>query len=126
VRELDRLKKEWKAGRRHAAYLALGYCRRAKRAIPKWVLDAVEIDGHEAAVKKFKNEMESRNYRQRVQDRSVHATVLDFRAQGMTWEKAYEKAAIVAGTFDGTELNAETAKNAYIRVRRLEKARKLV
>jgi hypothetical protein len=126
VTDLDYYKKKCKAGDRGAAYIALGLCRRAKKTIPMWVLDAIEIDGLERYVQDWKKKVETPRYRQAQQDRSVYLTVLDFRAQGLTWDKSYEKAARIVGTWDGTELNAERAKNAYIRVRRLEKSGKLV
>ncbi len=126
MRELDRLKKEWRAGSRVAAYTALVHCRRAKVAIPDWVLDAIEFDGHEVAVQKFRKEMESHHYRQSQQDRSIHQQVLDWRERGLTWERAYEKTAETAGTFDDSKLTSDRVKNAYVRIRRLEKSRKLV
>lgn len=123
--ELDRLKKEWKAGSRGAPYWALSYCRHKRKRIPGWVLDAIGLDGAQAGIEEWKRKSKTRRYQQQQQDLSIHAIVIHFRRHGLTWEKAYEKAAEVAGTLDGTALTIDRAKNAYVRVRRNEK-RKLV
>ncbi len=128
MRELDRCKNEWKSGSRGAAYWALSYCRHKKMKIPEWVLDAIGLEAAQAGIEDWKSRSKTRRYQQQQQDLSVHRIVLDFRAQGATWEQSYEKAAEVAGTFDGSVLTIDRAKNAYIRVRRKEKRklRKLV
>jgi hypothetical protein len=125
VGELDRLRKEWKAGSRSAPYMALMYCRHERKKIPDWALEAIELDGAQAGIEDWKRKSKTRRYHQPNQDRSIHATVLDFRRQGLTWEKAYQKAAETVGTWDGSMLTVDRVKNAYVRVRRLEK-RKLV
>lgn len=125
--ELDRWKKEYEAGSRFAAANALQFCRHTKqKKIPDWILDGLAIPALQSAINDIKKQWESKRWQQKQQDKNIYRTVLDFKESGMTWNQAYEKAAMVAGISDGTRLTPSRTKGAYIRVRRLQKAGKLV
>jgi len=123
VRELDRLKKEWQEGSRYAPYHALFCLNRAKK-IPDWIMDAF-IPELQNLLQEEMKKRGSRRYRQHEQDKNIYSSVLDFRRNGLTWERAYERAAETAGVYDGTELNRDRVHNAYVRVRRQVRAGKL-
>jgi hypothetical protein len=132
--ELKRLQKQWKRGDRFAPFFALSHCIARKITPPFWALDAAMIFGLECRIKEQREKYKSRRYQQRQQDSSLHSMVVDWRRwnklehaknptiKKLTWEKTCEQ---VAEIFPG-KLTAGQVWNAYIRVRRLEKAGKVV
>src|SRR5262249_45139501 len=123
-RQLEYLRRSFEAGSAFAPLFAIQFCRekRIKNRIPEWALDAVVLPAIHEALKNG-DVLKSRRWQQAMQDRDVHAAVLDARANGLTLEKSYEHAAASVTTFDGTVLTTDRAKNAYIRVLRKERGK---
>lgn len=124
MRELVELERQWMAGNRFAPCQALFVLNRAKK-VPDWIIEWL-VPELQAKLQEEMKKRDTRRYRQRQQDQNIYQSVLTFRHNGMTWEEAYEKAVETAGVYDGTVLNRDRVKNAYVRVRRQQKAGKLV
>jgi hypothetical protein len=123
-RELQRLQQDWKSGDKFAPFFALSHCQHRKLKPPPWVLNAVVMYGMESYIKDVRAKMESSREQRIQQDQHCRSLALLFRktkdGRKRTWDKAYTLAAESLGlTFD-------QVRNADMRVRRLEKAGKLV